>query len=208
MHVNWCFKGIAESADFDDKTAERVVNHDGLLSSWMLAHGANALSVAHAPSQQALSESALDLHVNSYSSVATTTPYISLAAGCVEYRGAGKPAAVLPALATATRFATRRGRTPGYLFRLWVVTSPKPAADIPGLAEDVRDLNLFSKFHRYHSQGEVTAKLYVPRRQVAWVMKIDPMGHPLAASWPGSANMLVNPDFVDPDAVSNLIGSL
>lgn len=208
MQVNWCFKGIAESASFDDLMAERVITQNGLLSSWMLAHGSAALGATHAASQQALSETALDLHVNSYSSVATTTPYISLAAGCVEYRGSGKPAVVLPALATATRFATRRGKTSGFIFRLWVVTSPKPAAEVPGLAEDVRDLNLFSKFHRYHQQGEVTAKLYVPHRQVAWVMKVDALGNPVDASWHGGGNMYVNPDFVQPDAVSNVIGAL
>lgn len=208
MQVNWCYKGIAESASFDDTMAANVVTQTGLLSSWMLVHGGHALQNVHAASQNALSQSALDQHVNNYAAVASTTPYISLGAGCVEYQGRGKPALVVPALSTALGFATRRGRTPGYLFRLWVVTTPKPAADIPGLAEDVRDLKLFAGFHKYHYQGEVTAKLYVPRRQIEWVMKVDNLGDPTNASWLGGGRVIGNADFVAPDAVSNVIGAL
>lgn len=206
--INWCLKGISESTGFDDAAAESVITHTGLLSNWMWANHATALSGVHAASQAALSSTALDDHVNKYSAVSATTPYISLGAGAVEYQGRGKPALVLPALGTATRFATSRGKTPGFIFRLWVVTTPKPAPDIPGLAEDVRDLKLFSGLHKYHYQGEVTAKLYVPRRQIAWVMKVDKLGDPVDASWSGGKNVLANSEFVEPHAVSNVIGAL
>ncbi|MFD1765269.1 hypothetical protein ACFSAG_00235 [Sphingorhabdus buctiana] len=208
LFINWCYKGIAESASFDDAMAERVIADTGLLSNWVVANGAAVLASAQGASQNALSAAALDDHVNDYKKVAATTPYISLGAGCVEYQGRKMPAMVVPALATALNFATRGGRTPGYIFRLWVVTTPKPAADIPGLAEDVRDLRLFSGFHKYHYQGEVTAKLYVPRRQVAWVMKVDARGDPLDASWTGGDSVIANTDFIAPHAVSNVIGSL
>lgn len=208
MLINWCFKGIPESTGFDDAMAETVITATGLLSNWMLANHATNLSAVHAASQGALSESALDDHVNNYNAVSSTTPYISLGAGAVEYKGRKSPAMVLPALGTALRFATRRGRSAGFVFRVWVVTTPKPAPEIPGLAEDVRDLKLFSKFHKYHYQGEVTAKLYVPRRQVAWVMKVDKLGNPVDASWAGGGSLLANGDFVEPHAVSNVIGAL
>lgn len=208
MLINWCFKGIAESATFDDAMAERVVSDTGIMSNWIVAHGGTVMAVVQGASQNALSSTALDDHVNAYKKVAATTPYISLGAGCVEYQGKGKPPLVLPALATAVNFATRGGTTPGFIFRLWVVTAPKPAADIPGVAEDVRDLKLFSGFHRYHYQGEVTAKLYVPRRQIAWVMKVDAEGDPVDAGWSGGDSVLANAAFVAPDAVSNVIGSL
>ncbi len=208
MLINWCFKGIAESTGFNDAMAERAINDTGLLSNFMLANHATTLGGVHAASQAALSAIALDNHVNNYDAVKATTPYISLGAGAVEYQGRGKPALVLPALGTALRFATRRGKSAGFIFRLWVVTTPKPAADIPGLAEDVRDLKLFAGFHKFHYQGEVTAKLYVPKRQVAWVMKVDKLGDPLDASWSGGESVLVNHDFVEPHAVSNVIGAL
>lgn len=208
MLINWCFKGISESTGFDDAMAESVVTDTGLLSNWMLSNHASTLSGVHAASQAALSRAALDDHVNNYRAVSAATPYISLGAGAVEYQGRSKPAVTLPALGTAMRFATNWGKSAGYVFRLWVVTSPKPAADIPGISEDVRDLKLFSGFHRYHYQGEVAAKLYVPRRQVAWVMKVDKLGDPVDASWSGGDSVLTNPDFVAPHAVSNVIGAL
>lgn len=208
MLINWCFKGIAESAIVDDTMAERIVTDTGLLSNWIIANGGTILANAQGASQNALSATALDDHVNDYNKVKATTPYISLGAGCVEYQGRKTPARAVPALATALNFATRGGKTPGYIFRLWVVTTPKPAADIPGLAEDVRDLKLFSGFHKYHHQGEVTAKLYVPRRQIAWVMKVDAQGTPMDASWTGGDSVIANTDFVAPHAVSNVVGSL
>lgn len=102
----------------------------------MLANHATMLAGVHAASQAALSVIVLDDHVNDYDAVKPSTLYISLGAGAVEYQGRGKPALVLPALGTALRFATRRGKSAGFIFRLWVVTTPKPAADIPGLAEE------------------------------------------------------------------------
>lgn len=208
MLINWCLKGISESTGFDDAMAESVITHTGLLSNFMMANHATTLAGIHAASQGALSETALDQHVNNYKSVSATTPYISLGAGAIEYQGRGKPPLVLPALGTAMRFATQRGKTAGFIFRVWVVTTPKPAADIPGLAEDVRDLKLFSGFYKYHHQGEVTAKLYVPRRQVAWVKKVDKLGNPVNATWSGGKSVLPNLDFVEPHAVSNVIGAL
>ncbi|MFH7813275.1 MULTISPECIES: hypothetical protein [Acetobacter] len=207
MLVNWCFKGITESPTFDDTTAEGVLTDTGLLSQWIIHNRGNPLAGTQVAQQNALSASALDDHVNAYRKVSATTPYISLGAGCVEYNGRKKPALTFPAIGTALKFATKGGKSPGFVFRLWVVTTPKPAPDIPGLAEDVRDLKLFPTFHRFHYQGEVTAKLYVPRRQIAWVMKFDAKGNAINAAWKGSNNYFINTDFVEPDAISNVIGA-
>jgi hypothetical protein len=111
-----------------------------------------------------------------------------------------------PALNTAIGFATRWGKQSGYVFRCWVVTGLQPAAELPGLAEEVRDINLFGGFFTYHKQGEVTAKLVVPRRQVHWVVKYAPDRHTQSTLWPsGRAVHLYNPDFMGPDHVSNVI---
>jgi hypothetical protein len=206
--INWCVKGIAEGTHFDDVMAERVLSETGLLSNWVVANGSNPLAITQGAAQNALSALALDDHVHDYGTVGPTTPYISLGAGCVEYQGPGMPPVTYPAVATATEFATTWGSTPGFIFSLWVITAPKPAADVPGLAEELRDLKRFPSFYEYHREGEIAAKLYVPRRQVEWVMKLDPLGNPIAASWSGGGSILENPDFVTPDAVSNVIGLL
>jgi hypothetical protein len=200
MQINWCLKGIAEaSGSFDDAKAAAVLSSTGLLSNWMIAKSGTPNQQTNIDSQNALSASALDDHVNNYRKVARDTPYVSLCSGCIEYAGSTKPPVRYPALRTALNFATKHGKQSGYVFRCWVLTGLKPAAELPGFAEEVRDLNLFPDFYRYHYQGEITAKLVVPRRQVQWVLKFNKDLDPVPG-WPK-----INPDFVLPDRVSNTI---
>jgi hypothetical protein len=212
MQINWCFKGIAESSAFDDKTAIAVLSETGILSSWVVANSSTQLNRANSSSQDALNPRALDYHVNSYGAVRGSTPYISLSAGCNEYRGRFAAPRTYPALRTALDFATDGGRRPGYVFRCWVITGLKPAPELPGFAEEVRDINLFASFYRYHFEGEVTAKLVVPRRQVQWVLKVKSNARPMRASWSPAGGKWVrayrNPDFVAPSRVSNVISAL
>lgn len=43
-----------------------------------------------------------------------------------------------------------------------MLVTPKPAPELPGFAEEVRELNLFRQFCVYHHEGEIAAKLFVP----------------------------------------------
>jgi len=210
MQINWCLKGIAEDKGFGDAEAAAVLATTGILSKWMLANSAKQTKDANVDAQNALTTSALDDHVNNYAKVARDTPFISLSAGCREYLGPRRPPLHHPALHTAIGFATRWGRQAGYVFRCWVITGLQPAAELPGLAEEVRDLNLFGGFFAYHTQGEVTAKLVVPRRQIHWVVKYGPNRRPVNTSWPtvGARMHLYNWDFVTPDLVSNFIADI
>ncbi len=211
MQVNWCYKGISESATFSDAEADAVLSHTGILSVWMLANGGIALNVANVESQNVLNANALDNHVNMYGLVSTITPYISLSAGCVEYAGRYSIPIRYAALRTALDFATDGGRTSGYVFSCWVITGLKPVPELPGFAEETRDLNLYANLYQYHYEGEVTAKLIVPRRQVQWVLKVGPNLQPVRASWtPGGVPIRAhsNRDFVFPDRVSNVIEAI
>jgi hypothetical protein len=206
MQINWCFKGIAESSSFGDTQAADVLSSTGILSSWMFANAPQPSHQANIDAQSALNASALDDHVNNYAAVVRSTPYISLSSGCIEYAGSSRPPLVHPALRTALRFATKGGTLSGYVFKCWVITGLKPAPELPGFAEEIRDLNIFASFYTYHREGEVTAKLVVPRRQVQWAMKFDRHLQPVAASWTSPRNhYLGNSDFVDPELVSNVI---
>ncbi len=183
-----------------------VLSDTGILSNWMLANAAKPSQQANVDSQNALTASALDDHVNNYRKVQQDTPYISLSSGCNEYQGSARPPLRRPALRTAINFATRGGKQSGYVFRCWVTTALQPAIQLPGLAEEVRDLNLFAGFFAYHRQGEITAKLVVPRRQVQWVIKFDPNRKPANATWTAAGQpYLRNSDFIAPDRVSNII---
>jgi hypothetical protein len=211
MQINWCFKGITESGWFSDAEASAVLSQTGILSTWMLANSAAPLNQANIDVQSALNANALDNHVNFYGLVAGNTPYISLSAGCREYAGPGSVPIRYAALRTAFDFATNGGRVSGYVFRCWVITGLKPAPELPGFAEEIRDLNLFANFYQYHDEGEVTAKVIVPRRQVNWVLKIGPNLLPVRATWTpvgGPIRAHRNPDFVWPDRVSNIIEAI
>lgn len=211
MKINWCYKGIAESPYFNDLAAGDVLLKTGILSVWMLKNAGLPLNQANIDAQSALSASALDTHVNNYAVAKSDTPYISLTAGCYEYLGTALRPKLYPARASAVRFATNNGTSPGYLFKCWVVTGLKAAPDIPAVAEDVTNLSIYQNFFRYYRQGEITAKLVVPRRQIESVIKLDKLAKPVLAAWAGGSvksSVFNNPDFKPPEEMSNLMGAL
>lgn len=207
LQINWCLKGIRSQTGFGDAEALNVLGNTGIQSSWLFNNGSMHLAQATVDGQNALSATALDDHINNFATVSGYSPYISLSAGCREFAGSFAPASHYPALVTALDFATDWGRVEGYIFRCWVVTAPQVSASIPGLADEVRDLNLFGHFTHYHHEGEIAAKLLVPRRQVQWVHKVDASGAATAFSGMRSGSVS-NSDFVYPETVSNLIPEL
>ncbi len=199
MLIQWCLKGIPEQNNFSDREATNALNFNGLSSSWLRNQNAGASqfsSLAH----PVLSQVALDAHVNGFGAAAANTPYMSLTAGCVELDPTINSISVFSAMRTALDFATKGGQCRGYVFRMWVIVSPKPAPELPGFAEEVRELNLFQQFCLYHREGEVAAKLFVPARQIQKVMIFDrDLIH---------VNTHVNPGFVPPERISNVMDVL
>jgi hypothetical protein len=132
------------------------------------------------------------------------TPFISLTAGVrlrtARPRGYGENR-VESARRTALQYATNNFQSSGHIFAGWVPVLPYSELSLESFAEDVRDLLTYSRFRRFHRQGEVTAKIHVPMAQLAWVERWDlgagtvsPRGkraHP-AERW-------VNDRFVEPE---------
>ncbi|RYD85004.1 MAG: hypothetical protein EOP61_39380, partial [Sphingomonadales bacterium] len=145
MQIQWCLKGIAQSPGsggrppFGDAEALALLS-TGLLSSAVHHDSHSMLIPAISDAHRQLGDVALDDHVNNFASVEHNTPYISLSAGVVLPAPIGG-VSVLPAWQTAAAFATRYGKSPGYIFRCWTVVSPKGVAEIAGVADAVRDLN-------------------------------------------------------------------
>lgn len=199
MLLQWCLKGIVEDQDFSDSEARAAVDRVGIASNWLRGRLRDALPDYPSLGHDCLSQAALDAHVNDYGNVGPVTPYISLSAGTTELDPMRSPV-FFPALRTALSFATCQGTAAGYVFRLWVLVTPKPGPELPGFAEEVRDLNLFHQFARYHYEGEIAAKLYVPARQIETVTKYDSR---LVPVWSEPyRNKLV---FVPPGRVSNVV---
>lgn len=199
MLIQWCLKGMAKTATFGDAEAKKVLTDEGLTSAW-LRSPTRTVAAFVADSHAALSQTALDAHVNSFGSVKKTTPYISLTAGCRELDPSAAKTKTYTSLETALSFATNSGTCEGYVFRLWVLVSPKPAAELPGFGEEVRELNLFSQYAIYHDEGEIAGKLFVPPRQIEYVEKYD--------SNLSSVRKVSNPDFVPPERISNVLEAL
>ncbi len=199
MLVQWCLKGVTWSHTFGDREALRVLSDDGLTSNWTRAHATTAsLEAGWRAAHQALSDVALVAHVNAYGTVASTTPYLSLSAGVVERDPWTRAAIHHRAWTTALDFATGGGTDEGYVFECWVTLPGNPAPELPGFAEEVRDLNLHRHFAWWHHEGEVAAKLVVPPRQIRRVMKFTPALRqiPLPGGWNGQ--------FVPPERISNI----
>lgn len=208
MLINWCLKGIRGGSGFKDAEALSVLMVTGIQSNWMHANAHMTVAAANVAAQSALNLAALDDHVNDYGAVGGTTPYISLSAGCREFVRKAGPPTTYPAYRTALEFATEWGTTIGYIYRCWVVTAPQVAADLPGIADEVRDLNLFAHFYQYHCEGEIAAKLLVPVKQIQWVQKVGSNLRPMNWSDGHGPHARRNPHFRRPQTVSNLIPEL
>ena len=174
MLIHWCLKGLQGGVGFGDVEALSILKDVGIQSNWMRANASLTLGQANIAAQKVLSLAALDNHVNDYGAVRGSTPYISLSAGCRDFFGSTVPTTTYPAYRTALEFATSWGSTFGYIYRCWAVTAPQVAADLIGIADEIRDLNLFADFYQYHHEGEISAKIVVPVRQIQWVQKVGP----------------------------------
>jgi hypothetical protein len=196
MLIQWCLKGIPESKSFTDAAAKTVVDYTGISSSW-LRHPVPAIASFVSDAHLALSQTALDAHVNGFASVAAKTPYISLSAGCRELDPTNTSTISYTALETALSFATNSGTCAGYVFLLWVIVSPKAAPELPGFAEEIRELNIFDQYAVFHDEGEIAAKLFIPARQI---QSVEKYGADLVVKWTE-----VNNKFVPPERISNVL---
>jgi hypothetical protein len=194
--VQWCLKGIPRTPAFTDAEAKQALLSAGLLSNWMRANATMTLDAGLASAHQMLSDTALAAHVNSYATVASTTPYLSLTAGVVERDPTTRHAIHHPAWTTALDFATSGGASDGYVFECWVQLPGNPAPELPGFGEEVRDLNLQPRFAWWHHEGEIVAKLGVPARQIRLVFRFARNQKPVS--------VMINKDFVPPERISNI----
>ena len=158
-----------------------------------------------------LSASNLDLHVNAYGaqhpelpgSVRDETPFLSLTAGAVERSTFYKTNFLHPAHRTALWFASDFGRLRGecYLFYCWVIVALRPSVEVWSLAEEIRELNSYRRYSQFQTEGEITAKVNVPSRQIHRFERYR-VNH--SARGLEYVDEELNPDFVDPQSVVNI----
>lgn len=188
MIVQKCLKGVH---GITTKDAQDILSGGGILCNWWR----NVGSISPSQVRQKLTASNLDLHVNNYAAVQADTPYISLTAGCVSRNQYLKTNIVLPARTIAVEFATDGGMHAGYIFYCWLLVGLNPAAEIEGIAEEIRELNTYQSYSPYQTEGEIAAKVLVPANQIEGFEKVDSNGQ--SKSW------VSNPNFVPPSKVNN-----
>jgi hypothetical protein len=154
-----------------------------------------------------MTERDLNLHVNHYdevdprtgTAVSDQTPFISLSAGCVDRDTLKKTNVLHPALRTALEFATDLAREPGWVFTCYVLLAVNRATPVPGVAEEVRELNHRRSYSEYSLEGEVAAKINVPSRQILCAEHWEPSGN-----WLRRTGGYRNREFVHPDALLDM----
>lgn len=204
MIVQWCLKGMWLE---DDEAARQIIDsREGIISNWWRRKGL----ISNSEKREKLTSENLDLHVNHFSHkdansgfrVSEDTPFISLSCGTVERDVLARTNIARSALGTALWFGTDfNRRDTAYIYTCWVILGPRPAPDIEGVAEEVRDLNSYRRFSDYQPEGEVAAKISVPENHVQrcdkWIR--EAVSGTFRLVWTHS-----NPTFTHPETLSNV----
>jgi len=200
MIVQWCCRGVGNLTP--DEVEEILRDQVGLTCRYWPRGGKLPYGVA----LNRLTERYLDLHVNHYDAIDSVTgkrmcdisPFISLSAGCVDRRTLMRTNVIHPARRTALEFATEEGTQPGWLFTCWVLVGVNRAVGIEAVAEEVRELNHARRYSSYFTEGEITAKINIPSRQILCAEYWIPTERTLVRR-----GLCMNNEFVHPAAVRN-----
>ncbi|MEV4816174.1 hypothetical protein [Micromonospora tulbaghiae] len=208
MIIQWCCKGLAKvnrptiESMFTDPTGLRCRDWQ---SYWQAGD-----PFPLPPAMHRLTEDGLDRHVNDFTGpdpgtgkpFCEVTPFISLSAGCVDRDVLAKTNIAHRALRTALEFATTDYSDParpacsGWVVYCYVLVGANPAARIPSVAEEVRELNHNRAYSGWYWQGEVAAKLHVPAAQLLCAEGYEPTSGGLRLT-----DFLLNLDFCHPAAL-------
>jgi hypothetical protein len=204
MIVQWCIKGLALQNDAQAKAI--IDRRAGISSNWWRA----VVNIKQSDIPDKLTAANLDFHVNHFSDpdpstglpFSDRTPFISLSSGTVERDSIAKTNYVHAALRTALWFGTNFGSSnTAYLYTCWVLVGPRPAVEVEGVAEEIRDLNTYRRYSAYQTEGEVAAKIVVPDNHIQKCQKWewDRASKTINPDW-----IHPNPRFTAPDTLSNV----
>ncbi|GAA1279780.1 hypothetical protein Psi02_78530 [Planotetraspora silvatica] len=204
MIVQWCIKGI--SLGGDDEAKQLIDSGEGLHCNWWRdVHTITPLQI-----REKLTSTNADHHVNQFDGIdpgsgrpfREVTPFISFTAGTVERDAVAKTNLFHSARSVALWFGTDFGqRDHAYLYTCWVVLAPRPAVEIEGVAEEVRDLNAYRRFSAFQTEGEILVKIALPDNQIRDCEKwtFDRHRKIFTKEWAH-----INPRFTSPAQLSNI----
>ena len=142
----------------------------GIVCNWWRSQG--RLIQNEVPDR--LTEQNLDLHRHSFEKFdprygkpfRENTPFISTTAGTVERDVIEETNTLLPAWKSALYFATEGWTKDGWLFYAYLFLIGKPAVKLEAFSEELRDINIYTGYSPYLTEGEITAKLVIPTAQI------------------------------------------
>ncbi|MFC5063532.1 hypothetical protein ACFPBZ_15025 [Actinomycetospora atypica] len=175
--VQWAMKGMSLR---DEDQAREILWPRGLVCNW----GRAARGIPVDKISERLTPESIRTHVDGFSTIDPLTkkkffeesPYISLSSGTVERDSVNRANHIYTARRTAMQFGSRFGESDtAYIFTCWVLVAPRMAAEIYGVAEEVRNLTVYPSYSDFADQGEIAAKLHIPANQIErcekWVRK-------------------------------------
>jgi hypothetical protein len=167
MFFQKVLKGVPGLTNDDANVALRA----GLLCNWWRRVGTiNPVQIA-----DKLTEANLYWHLEHYDDAdplnggapfRENTPFISVTAGSVERAAFLQRNIVFDPFVTALLFATNGFRAYGHVFYAYVFTLGRQSIPLVEFAEEVRELNIYKYYLRFHPEGEITAKIEIRGRQI------------------------------------------
>jgi hypothetical protein len=211
MYFQRFLKGIPAYHNVDDDMASQVLQRLGITCNWWRTVD----SITAPDIQDKLTESNIYLHLERYDDiqpgeslpVRELTPFISTTGGVVERDRFNARNLVYPAFLTALLFATDWLRQPGYIYYGYLFTLGRKAIPFRHYAEEVRELNTYTSYLRFHDEGELLAKINIPSPQLQRVERWEPdqiMASLAQGSMPVPAWQETNPSFAAPEKYSNI----
>jgi hypothetical protein len=201
--IQWCVKGISLPGDAE---ARHIIDaRDGIVCNWWRDAGL----ISNREIWEKLTPANIDMHVNQFNHpdpatgrpFCEVTPFISLTAGTMERDIVMATNMAHRAQRTALYFGSRFYREPvAYLYVCWLVVAPRRSVAVQGVAEEVRDINIYHRYSPFQTEGEIAAKIVVPANQIkqAERWEKDPAGIFRRG------RVFPNPAFTRPETLSNI----
>jgi hypothetical protein len=206
MFVQMCIKGMNDITLAD---AQDIVRKRGLACAWWRI----ARQISSAEIDERLTAEELDLHLNAFDEkhptrgdlVKNETPFVSLTAGSVQRDVFLARNLVHPAHEVAMDFATGFGQRQGecFIFFCWVLVGLRPSVPVRSLAEEVRELNTYTKYSRFQPEGEIVAKIDVPAYQIEKFEHYEYVKDRRGRLQIRRLGIYDNPNYVSPHDVTN-----
>lgn len=199
----------------DRPTVQHMLDN-GIISNWWKEIG----TITPVQIKELLNENNADLHINHYNELipaghplsgfvgkkfGQVSPFISTSAGAIQRKA--KSNFLFDPVTTAIRFATKNLTSDGVVFYAYLMTIGKQTVELEQFSEEVRELNVYTKYSKYQTQGEIMAKVIIPSIQIEkaeFYKGATAKSDYAAGRRPKPVDQILNPGYLLPESYSNI----